>query len=185
MYFDQTGLPWVLPSPNIPTPDTALVYPGQVLWEGTNLSEGRGTTRPFHLFGAPFIDPRGLAEELAPYRLPGVLLRPASFEPTFQKHAGQVCHGLEIHPVDRESFQPYLTSLTVLEVLLRFHPDRVAWKQPPYEYEYERLPLDLILGDRRVREGLEAGRSAAALAESWAGELEDFVRLREGYLLYD
>jgi len=185
MYFDQTGLPWVLPSPNIPTPDTALVYPGQVLWEGTNLSEGRGTTRPFHLFGAPFIDPYGLVEELAPYGLPGVRLRPASFEPTFQKHAGQVCHGLEIHPVDRESFQPYLTSLTALEVLLRLYPDRLAWKQPPYEYERERLPLDLILGDRRIREGLEAGTSAAALAEAWAGDLGTFLRLREKYLLYE
>jgi len=185
MYFDRTGLPWVLPSPNIPTPDTTLVYPGQVLWEGTNLSEGRGTTRPFHFVGAPFVDARGLAEALAPYDLPGVCFRPASFEPTFQKHAGQVCHGLEVHPVDRESFRPYLTSLTILEVLLKLHPDLVAWKQPPYEYEYERLPLDLILGDRRVREGLEAGTSAAALAEGWAVDLEAFLRLREKYLLYE
>jgi len=184
MYFHQTGLPWVMPSPNMPTPETALVYPGQVIWEGTNLSEGRGTTRPFHLFGAPFIDPYLLKEELDRRDLPGVLFRPASFQPTFHKFQGRVCRGLEIRPLETRSFRPYLTSLTALEIILRLYPREFQWKEPPYEYEFHRRPIDLILGDVSVREGLESGRSAGALERTWQPDLETFDVEREKFLLY-
>jgi len=184
MYFNQTGLPWVMPSPNMPSPDTAWLYPGQVIWEGTCVSEGRGTTRPFHLFGAPFIDSGQLKAELESYDLPGAVFRRAVFEPTFNKYQNQVCHGLEIHPADHLKYQPYLTSLTILEVLLRLYPDQVEWLPPPYEYEYERLPMDLILGDRRVRQGLEQGLSASDLSASWSADLNRFRIERSKYLLY-
>jgi len=184
MYFNQTGLPWVMPSPNMPEPETALVYPGQVIWEGTNISEGRGTTRPFHLFGAPFIDPYLLKEELDRRDLPGVVFRPSGFQPAFHKFQGQVCRGLEIHPIDARSFRPYLTSLTALEIILRLYPREFRWKEPPYEYEFHRRPIDLILGDVSVREGLESGRTARALERAWQPDLEAFAVEREKFLLY-
>jgi len=175
MYFPQTGLPWVMPSPNMPAPETALVYPGQVIWEGTNISEGRGTTRPFHLCGAPFIDSQQFKKEMDNYDLPGIRFRAASFEPTFNKHQGQLCHGLEIHVIDRFRYQPYMTTLTMLEVLWRLYPEEIAWKESPYEYEYQRCPLRL---------GIEQGRSAADLARDWRKELDLFHEEREKYLLY-
>jgi len=184
MYFHQTGLPWVMPSPNMPAPETALVYPGQVIWEGTNISEGRGTTRPFHLFGAPFIDPYLLKEELDQQGLPGVVFRPAGFQPTFHKFQGQVCRGLEIHPVDFRSFRPYLTSLTALEIILRLYPGEFQWKEPPYEYEFHRRPIDLILGDVSVRAGLESGWPARELERTWQLDLAAFGDERERFLLY-
>jgi uncharacterized protein YbbC (DUF1343 family) len=184
MYFGETGLPWVLPSPNMPAPHTAWVYPGQVLWEGTNISEGRGTTRPFHLFGAPFIEPGRLRKALLDRGLTGAHFREAVFEPTFHKFAGQVCRGLEIHPHDPEDFKPYLTSLTALELLISWYGDEFSFKDPPYEYEYERLPIDLILGDKSLREGLLAGRSARELEAGWQGGLSTFLDERDRYLLY-
>jgi uncharacterized protein YbbC (DUF1343 family) len=184
MMFADTGLPWVMPSPNMPTPETALVYPGQVIWEGTNVSEGRGTTRPFHLCGAPFFDSLALQNELDARKLPGCIFRPAAFEPTFHKFAGQVCHGLEIHPTQPQIFQPYLTSLTLLEIVMNRYPDHFAYQQPPYEYEYDRLPLDLIIGDSHIRESLERGHTAAGLEQAWLPALEEFKGLRENYLLY-
>lgn len=184
MYFDRTGLPWVMPSPNLPTPQTAWLYPGQVIWEGTNISEGRGTTRPFHLCGAPFIDPGPVKSEMDKRDLPGVIFRAASFQPAFHKFKGQVCQGLELHPVDQETFRPYLTSLTLLEIILKMYPDESSWKEPPYEYEYERRPIDLIFGDKAVREGLEKGLSAADLEKAWLPDLKRFCQERERYLLY-
>ncbi|MBU2548631.1 MAG: DUF1343 domain-containing protein [Proteobacteria bacterium] len=184
MIFNETGLPWVMPSPNMPAPETAWLYPGQVLWEGTNVSEGRGTTRPFHLFGAPFIDSRRLKSEADRRQLPGVVFRAATFEPTFHKFQGLLCQGLEIHPLDPSAFKPYLTSLTLLEIIMRAWPDRFHWKPPPYEYEYERRPIDLILGDRSIREGLEAGRDAAELQNDWRPELDRFLDEAQPCLLY-
>ena len=183
-YFSETGLPWVLPSPNMPNPVTAWVYPGQVIWEGVNISEARGTTCPFHLCGAPFIEPHTLTEALKQKGLEGAHFRAASFEPTFHKFKGRICGGVEIHPFDPRTFKPYLTTLTILEILLDLYPGRVTWNPPPYEYEYERLPLDLILGDRAVREGLEAGRPAAELESEWMPELDRFRTERQNYLLY-
>ncbi|MDR1110664.1 MAG: DUF1343 domain-containing protein [Deltaproteobacteria bacterium] len=183
MFFRDTGLGWVMPSPNLPSPETAWLYPGQVIWEGTNVSEGRGTTRPFHLLGAPFIDPDALLSDLAALGLPGLAARKASFQPTFNKWAGQTCHGLELFPLD-PSFRPVLTSLSILEIVLRRWPDDFALKEPPYEYEWERRPIDLILGHPGDFDSLARGTPAADLARSFAKGLSDFDRERSRVMLY-
>ena len=183
-YFDATGLPWVLPSPNLPTLEGALVYPGQVLLEGTNLSEGRGTTRPFELFGAPFLEPRRLAHELRDLPLPGVVLREVAFEPTFHKWAGEVCYGFQLHVTDRLAFKPYYTTLALLAVIRRLYPDRFAWREPPYEYETERMPIDLLTGDAAIREGLDAGRPVADLEAAWQPGLDDYQTASREFWLY-
>lgn len=146
MWFDQTGLPWVMPSPNMPTVDTATVYPGMCLFEGTNISEGRGTTRPFEIFGAPFIDAEKLCVELNALKLPGVFFRENYFQPTFQKFADQLSGGAQIHVIDRERFEPFQTGLEIIRAIRRLYPDQFAWKQPPYEYETEKLPIEILLG---------------------------------------
>ena len=174
MLFADTGLPWVPPSPNMPTPDTALVYPGQVLLEGTLLSEGRGTTRPFEICGAPWIDPAPLCAALRRRRLPGAIFREAWFQPTFQKWAGKVCGGLQIHVTDPRAYRPYRTTLALLAEIRRLWPDADLWRPPPYEYETVRLPIDLLTGDARIREGLDAGRPVAALERGWSRELAAF-----------
>ncbi len=184
-YADQLGFPWVFPSPNMPTLATALVYPGQVIWEGTNLSEGRGTTLPFELFGAPFLDSREVLERMHPAGLAGCTLRPLVFEPTSGKWQGQACQGFQLHVTDREGFRPYRTALALLQAIQRLYPDSFAYKPPPYEYEYEQLPLDLILGDRSLRLALESGEDILALESSWQGELSRFMALRSSVLLYD
>ena len=145
MWYDDTGLPWVMPSPNMPTLGTATVYPGMCLLEGTNLSEGRGTTRPFELFGAPWIEGESYAKDLNQLDLPGCHFRAVSFEPTFQKHAGEVCQGAQLHVTDREQFLPFQTGLEILRLTQREFP-QFAWKQPPYEYETEKLPIEILLG---------------------------------------
>jgi uncharacterized protein YbbC (DUF1343 family) len=183
-YFDATGLPWVLPSPNLPTLDGALVYPGQVLLEGTNLSEGRGTTRPFELFGAPFLEPGRLLDFLEQYTLPGVVLRTACFEPTFHKWAGELCRGFQLHVTDRQTFKPYYTTLCLLAAFRQLYPDRFAWRQPPYEYETERLPFDLLTGDPAIREGLDNGIPAPELEAAWQKELREFLDVRREFLIY-
>jgi uncharacterized protein YbbC (DUF1343 family) len=144
--YDATGLPWVAPSPNMPTLDTAFVYPGMCLLEGTNLSEGRGTTRPFEWFGAPGIDGEALAKQLNEKNSPGVYFRECSFEPGFQKFAGEVCQGCQLHVMDRSSFRPVETGLIILESVRDRYPDLFSWKQPPYEYEYEKLPIEILCG---------------------------------------
>ena len=181
-YFDATGLPWVLPSPNLPTLDGCVVYPGQVLLEGTNLSEGRGTTRPFELCGATFLQPRRIKARLP--ELPGVILREAHFEPTFHKWAGEMCQGFQLHITDRESFKPYYTTLALLAAIRELYPEQFAWRQPPYEYETERLPIDLLTGDAAIRLGLERGLSAAELEDSWQKDLKEFLEVGQEFLLY-
>jgi len=183
-YFPETGLPWVLPSPNLPTFESAWVYPGQVIWEGLNISEGRGTTRPFNLLGAPFINARALAARFEKLHLPGLACRPVSFQPTFNKWSGQICQGLELFPLDK-SFQPYLTGLSLLQVILELHPDSLELKEPPYEYEYRRRPLDLILGRTDVYDRLAAGTAASDMAREWAKDLAAFQAERLDILLYD
>jgi len=145
-YHDATGLPWVMPSPNMPTLDTALVYPGTCLLEGTNLSEGRGTTRPFELFGAPWIDGRRLVRELNDRHLPGAFFREAAFEPGWRDYAGEICHGCQLHVTDRRAFEPVRTGLDILRVVRNTHPGEFRWKPPPYEYEYEKLPIEILCG---------------------------------------
>ncbi|HOC92117.1 MAG TPA: DUF1343 domain-containing protein [bacterium] len=184
MTFEQTGLPWVLPSPNMPTPDTARVYPGGVIFEGTNVSEGRGTTRPFELVGAPWADARALADGLNARELPGTLFRECWFEPTFHKWAGKRCGGVQTHVIDAAAFRPLEAALCLLSDIRAQSPSEFAWKQPPYEYEHIRLPIDLIFGSDTVRKDIEAGRDPRDIAASWRPGEEYFRRLREKYFLY-
>jgi len=146
MWFDQTGLPWVMPSPNMPTLDTATVYPGLCLLEGTNISEGRGTTRPFEIFGAPFIDPERLCSELNNLKLGGVFFRQNYFQPTFHKFAGELCGGAQLHVIDRETFQPFVTGVQIIKLIRKIYHEQFQWKQPPYEYEWKRLPIEVLIG---------------------------------------
>jgi uncharacterized protein YbbC (DUF1343 family) len=146
MWFDETGLQWVMPSPNMPTLDTATVYPGMCLLEGTNISEGRGTTRPFEIFGARFIDPEKLSSELNALNLPGVFFRENYFQPTFHKFAGELCGGAQIHVTDRDEFRPFLTGVEIIKRIRKMHPEQFQWKQPPYEYEWKRLPIEILIG---------------------------------------
>ena len=146
MWFDQTGLPWVMPSPNMPTLDTATVYPGMCLLEGTNISEGRGTTRPFEIFGAPFIDADLLCRELNNLKLPGVFFRENFFQPTFHKFSGELCGGAQLYVIDRETFQPFLTGVEIIKSIRKIYPEQFQWKQPPYEYEWKRLPIEILIG---------------------------------------
>jgi uncharacterized protein YbbC (DUF1343 family) len=146
MWFDETGLPWVMPSPNMPTLDTATVYPGMCLLEGTNISEGRGTTRPFEIFGAPFVDAEDCCRELNALQLPGIFFRENYFEPTFQKFAGQLCGGAQLHVTNRESFRPFETGVQIIRCLRRMYGDSFQWRKPPYEYETEKLPIEILLG---------------------------------------
>lgn len=180
----RTCLPWVMPSPNMPAPGTALVYPGMCLLEGTNLSEGRGTTRPFELFGAPFAEARGLVRRLDSFRLPGVRFRPAAFQPAFQKWAGRLCQGAQIHVTDPGAFRPFATGVAVLKAFMDLHPGEFAWKEPPYEYETVKLPIDVLAGSSRLRRGLEEGRSLGSMEGEWEAEVRAFGPIRREALLY-
>ncbi len=184
MLFRDTGFPWVFPSPNMPTPETALVYPGQVIWEGTNISEGRGTTLPFELVGTPFWEHAAISRALQHTDLPGCFLRPLLFEPTSGKWAGHGCVGFQLHVTDAATFLPYRTSLALLQSVMQLYPADFSYKEPPYEYEYERLPMDLILGDKRIRQDLEAGVSVAEIEAGWQEGLQEFRAMRMKYLLY-
>ncbi len=183
-YHDATGLPWVMPSPNLPTLDSAVVYPGAVLFEGTNLSEGRGTTRPFELLGAPWIDGEALAARIADAALPGVVARAAHFEPTFQKYAGRPCGGCQVHVTDREAFRPVLTAVTVLQAMRQADPARFAWREPPYEYERTKQPIDILAGSPALRVQIDAGVPAAEIAAGWEADVTAFTAVRSNFLLY-
>jgi uncharacterized protein YbbC (DUF1343 family) len=183
MYYDATRLPWIIPSPNMPTLDTAIVYPGAVLFEGTKLSEGRGTTRPFELVGAPWIDGERLADAMNARRLPGVHFRPVYFEPTFQKHAGASCGGCQLHVLDRAAFRPLRSCVELIDEFRRQQPSRFEWREPPYEYEREKMPIDILYGSDELRQAV-ADDKVPALIASWHAEEETFRRVREPYLLY-
>jgi uncharacterized protein YbbC (DUF1343 family) len=184
MYADETGLPWVMPSPNMPTLDTAIVYPGTVLFEGVMLSEGRGTTRPFELVGAPGIEAERFAREMNALGLPGAFFRPAVFEPTFQKFAKQPCGGCQIHVTDRNAFKPVRTGAALIQMFRRFSPETFAWRQPPYEYEHDKLPIDILAGSSQLREQVEAGTAPADIAARWRLDEELFAKVRGEFLLY-
>ncbi|MEW6428202.1 MAG: DUF1343 domain-containing protein [Thermodesulfobacteriota bacterium] len=180
MLYPDTGLPWVFPSPNMPTFATALVYPGQVIWEGTNVSEGRGTTLPFELAGAPEWDTRQMAAGLA--GLPGCVFRPLVFEPTSGKWAGKACQGFHLHVTDPAAFRPLLASLCLLREAMG--QEGFAWKQPPYEYEYDRLPIDIIFGGDHVRKDMETGRLPVDMEKDWRQGLAEFEEERRAVFLY-
>ena len=184
-FFEDTKLPWVFPSPNMPTVDTAIVYPGMCLLEGTNISEGRGTTRPFEIFGASWIEPERLCKALAAFPLPGVQFRPVYFRPTFHKYQNQLCGGAQIHVTNRFLFRPVKTALCVLSVLLTEFSGSFRWKDPPYEYVTDRLPIDILFGNAWVREDLEKGVAPDQLEGKWIAGTETFRKQREKYFLYE
>ena len=183
-HFEETGLPWVAPSPNMPTPETARVYPGGCLVEGTNLSEARGTTRPFELVGAPWLDGAALARALTAEELPGVFFRAASFRPEFQKHAKRSCEGVQVHVADRGTFRPFAAYLALLREARRQDPLAFDWRRDAYEFVRDRLAIDLLLGRAGLREMIEEGASTSAMEASWAEELAAFAPLRSQALLY-
>lgn len=183
-WLDTAGLPFVMPSPNLPTLESCAVYPGTVLVEGTNLSEGRGTTRPFELVGAPFLEPYRFADELAAAELRGCTFRPCWFEPTFQKHAGALCGGVQIHITDRDAFRAVRAAVALLWAARKLAPDDFAWRQPPYEYEHEKLPIDILWGGNGLRTGLDAGAGPDEILASEAEEIAVFGQDVDRYLLY-
>lgn len=184
MFFDETGLPWVAPSPNMPTLGTAIVYPGQCLLEATWCSEARGTTMPFKCFGAPGISGEQLTNKLRDEALPGVYFRPMSFKPMFQKHAGVICHGAQIHVTDRRRFLPYRTSIAILKALRETAPDLFQWRQDPYEFVSDIPAIDLLCGSDAIRKGIEAGASLEELAATWLdGEIR-FGETKTHFHLY-
>ncbi len=183
-YGDQTGLPWVMPSPNIPTVDSTVVYPGTVLLEGTNISEGRGTTKPFELVGAPWADPEKLSADLNGRGLPGVHFRPTLFEPTFHKHAGTPCGGCQIHVTNRAEFRSVETGAHVIHAFRAANPSAFQWRQPPYEYEAVIPPIDILYGSADLRTTIDAGGRIENLCASWREDVAPFLRVRERYLLY-
>jgi uncharacterized protein YbbC (DUF1343 family) len=184
MWWGDTELPWVIPSPNMPTVNTATVYPGMCLIEGTNLSEGRGTTHPFELFGAPWLDPFKLAERLNAIGLPGIRFRPHYFLPTFQKHAGKVCGGVELHITNREEFEPYRTGLWCVKVARDLNPEKFDWRRETYEFVSDRLAIDLLAGSARYREIVEGGGNIDEWVATWEEPLREFAGRREEFLLY-
>jgi uncharacterized protein YbbC (DUF1343 family) len=173
-----------MPSPNIPTVDTATVFPGTVHLEGTQLSEGRGTTRPFELVGAPYIDPELFAEELNRLQLSGVYFRPCIFRPTFQKHGGISCGGVQLHVTNRDHFEPVIAGIATVKVAYELYVNDFQWKDPPYEYEYDRNPFDVIAGTCGLRREIEEGTSLDTIRASWDDALVEFQRVRAAYLLY-
>lgn len=184
MYWAETGLPWAVPSPNMPITESAYVYPGQVIWEGTNLSEGRGTCRPFEMFGAPYLDTEMIKRKIPDEFLKGCFLREVSFKPTFNKWQGEICNGFMIHILNREIFRSYDLAIALLKAVIEVHRDNFEWKNPPYEYEFEKLPIDLILGNYVLRVAIQEGRDIFEIRELWLNGYEEFKELRRPYLLY-
>ena len=184
MFFDETGLPWVLPSPNIPTLETAVVYPGAVLFEGTDLSEGRGTTRPFEFIGAPWIDGERFADAMNARQIPGAWFRAAFFEPTFHKQAKLLCGGCQIHVTDRKAFPSMRVAVEMLDEFKREAPSQKIWRDPPYEYEHIKPPIDILYGSDRLRKGIDSGEAPAAIMKDWKRDEDAFRTLRQRFLLY-
>ncbi len=184
MSYADTKLPWVLPSPNMPTVDTALVYPGMCLVEGTQLSEGRGHTRPFEVAGAPFVDGTALAHLLAQQDLPGVVFRPLYFTPTFQKHAGMVCGGVQQHVTNPHTYRPYLTGVAFVWAVHKLWPESFSWRNEAYEFVVDIPAFDLLAGSGQLREAIESGADLPALAETWSAEQQCFAQERRAWLLY-
>ena len=184
MWFEDTGLPWVMPSPNIPTVDTCVVFPATVHVEGTEMSEGRGTTRVFELNGAPYIDPWIWVAELEKFGFPGVAFRQTYFQPTFQKHAKVTCGGLQLHVTDRDAFTPVIVGIAMIKTAYDLYPEQFQWKQDAYEYEFDKNPFDVISGTDKIRTAIEEGVELKEIEESWAEGLEAFGKIREKVLLY-
>ncbi|MCP4899094.1 MAG: DUF1343 domain-containing protein [bacterium] len=183
-WINETHLQWVPPSPNMPTLDTATIYPGMCLIEATTLSEGRGTTRPFHLVGAPWIDGGVLTERLRTLAIPGIGFRAATFRPMFGKHAGEVCSGIELFVLDREVLRPLELGLLVLKTIIGLYPESFRWRAEPYEFVSNREAIDILTGSEQAREILEHSQPLEPLLEQWKGEVEEFENRLEGIMLY-
>jgi uncharacterized protein YbbC (DUF1343 family) len=183
-YADETDCPWVMPSPNMPTVDTAVVFPGTVYFEGTLLSEGRGTTRPFEIVGANYINGKDYSDALSSLNLEGVIFRPIGFMPTFQKEAGKTCGGVFVHVTDRDLFKSVLTGIALVKVAYDLYPNDFRWKNTPYEYVYDRNPFDVIHGSTKLREAFEQKVSLEEIQNSWTKGEQEFLKQREPYLLY-
>jgi uncharacterized protein YbbC (DUF1343 family) len=183
-FYDETDAPWVLPSPNMPTPSTATVFPATVFFEGTQVSEGRGTTKPFELVGAPYINAKDLAVALDSLQLEGVIFQPISFLPTFQKHAGSNCNGVLLHIINREIFEPVITGIALLKTIFDLYPDEFKWKSTPYEYAFNRNPFDVIAGTTKLRESFETGEDLSEIKKYLAEKLNEFGKIRSKYLMY-
>ncbi|HEX4382159.1 MAG TPA: DUF1343 domain-containing protein [Myxococcales bacterium] len=184
MLYGETGLPWVIPSPNMPTVETALIYPGMCLLEGTNLSEGRGTTKPFELWGAPWLDGQKLAEDLARERLHGVRFRPCSFTPTWDKHKGARCHGVQIHITDALALRPVQLGVACVVQARNQDPAKFRWRTERYEFVDDKPAIDLLTGSAQFREQVEQGAGVLELCAAWDGERAAFAKRRESVLLY-
>ena len=183
-FFDETDLLWAMPSPNMPAVETALVYPGMCMIEGTRVSEGRGTTRPFETFGAPYIDGWKLAANLNALGLSGVYFRPVQLEPTFQKHAKVPCEGCFIHVLDRGTFEPVLTTVAILQEIVREWGDKFEWLPPPYEYETVKLPIDILAGNDWLRPAVQSLEPLAKIKERLQAECNAFEPMRREALIY-
>jgi len=183
-YLDETDSPWVIPSPNMPTVEAAVVFPGTVYFEGTGVSEGRGTTKPFEYVGAPYINADDYADRLASFKLEGVVFRPTNFLPTFQKHMNQSCGGVFLHVTNRQQFKPVITGLAMVKAAFDMYPEEFTWKSPPYEYVFDRNPFDVIAGNTKIRENFENGISVENLKASWESDEDEFRKTREEFLLY-
>jgi uncharacterized protein YbbC (DUF1343 family) len=184
MYFDSTGLPWVMPSPNMPTLDTAISYPGMELLEGTNISEGRGTTRPFEIFGAPYLNADKLCDELNQQNLGGIFFRPVTFLPTFDKYCSDPCEGGQIHVTDRKLFRPVRTAIAIVKTIQQLNPKRFSFRKPPYEYEKKKLPFDILAGTETLKEQIENQTPLSEIEKSWEKGIEGFKKRRSDYLMY-
>jgi len=174
MYFDDTGLPWVPTSPNMPTLNTAIVYPGGCLIEATELSEGRGTTMPFEWIGAPYIDAPKLCQHLNTLKFKGVKFRPIAFKPGFQKHAGTECFGFRIHVTDRSLYSSYLVGLEIIKALQNLYPNDFKWRKKPYEFVTDIPAIDLLTGNDLFR---KSGGTEMDLTNNFRDK-------RKGYLTY-
>jgi len=184
MWGDETGLPWIIPSPNIPTVDTCVVFPATVHLEGTELSEGRGTTKPFELNGAPYIDGHAWAEALNAFDFPGVKFRHAYFEPTFCEFAGETCGGVQIHVTDRSEFTPVIVGIAMVKTAYDMYPEKFQWRQNEYEYEFGKNPFDVVCGTDTIRKAIEHGTPINEIIAGWQSELAEFKTIRQKYLLY-
>jgi uncharacterized protein YbbC (DUF1343 family) len=183
-YFDETDAPWVMPSPNMPTVDTAVVFPGTVYFEGTQVSEGRGTTRPFEIVGAPYISSKDYVDALNSLELSGVTFRPVEFLPTFQKHAQILCRGAFVHVLDREAFEPVNTGVAMVKTIFDLYGKDFQWKESAYEYVFDRNPFDVIAGTTELRKSLEQGIGLGEIQNGWQKDLSVFQIQRNKYLLY-
>ena len=183
-FYDETDAPWVMPSPNMPTVETTVVFPATVYFEGTEVSEGRGTTRPFEIVGAPYINANEYSDVLAKIELPGVAFRPVNFLPTFQKHANRSCGGVFLHITDRDSFEPVITGLAMVKTAYDLYENDFKWKSAAYEYVFDRNPFDVIAGTSRIREMFEKRIEIKDIKLSWQTDVNEFNQLRSKYLLY-